>query len=389
LKKIFVLIFILGITCFASDFMKLSEFAAARTETKQDSSIWVANPVPDKSMEPDDVLEIDISYSFNWEPDSIGPDSITVAVTGDSVNSPVDRAYFNTFNNMLRIETKPEIYGHAYIEYTAHTSIGSATDKFLVRVEKRPNYSWKPFSTQYDILPENCFGRGDSTEWKAASVFDLGNIDYRLDCIEFGYGLGGRSDWKVVLFDGLPTDTLINGLSGTKEFNGEYSSFIENINGTISGQIAVVFSTSENFMAMEPAGVSDLTWIYTASSGWEHPEDISPDYSGSWYIRLFVLDPSGIEQVITTEKSPTLLQNYPNPFNNETVISWNLRNSGQVELNIFNSKGQLVKNLVNEAENKGKHSVVFNADGMQTGIYFYQLKINGKIENSAKMLYLK
>ncbi|OGE83024.1 MAG: hypothetical protein A2Y39_06970 [Candidatus Delongbacteria bacterium GWF2_40_14] len=340
-------------------------------------------------MEPDDVLEIDISYSFNWEPDSIDFDSVTVAVTGDSAYSPIEKAYFKTLNNMLRIETKLEIYGHAHIEYTAHTSVGSATDKFLVRVEKRPNYSWTPFSTQYDILPENCLGRGDSMLWKAASVFDLGNVDYRLDCIEFGYGLGGRSDWKIVLFNGLPTDSLVNGLSGSKDFNGGYSSFIENLNGIISGQVAVVFSTSENFMAMETAGISDLTWIYTAASGWEHPDDISADYSGSWYIRLYVLDPSGIEQVFTNEKSPVLLRNYPNPFNNETIISWMMPYVAQTELDIFNSKGQLVKNLVNEEKNKGTHSVVFNADGMQTGIYFYQLKINGKIENSAKMLYLK
>lgn len=386
MKKILILIFTLIITCSASDFMKLSEFRELKNEAKPDTAIWAVNPIPDQLMDLSEIRNIGISAIFDWTPDTIYFNSVSVSIISLSEISPIRSANMNSDGDSLRVITTADTYGHARIKLTVDSNFGIVSGEFLVRVEN-PDYYWNPVSTQYNLVSENCIGDGYS-EWKAASAFDLGNDVYDLNSIEFGYGMSGTADWAIVVFDSIPTADSI--LSGSKTVSGGYSNFIEGLNNSITGQIAVVFTSTANFMAMEPSGNSDLTWIYSESSGWEHPEDIAAYFAGAWYLRLLVHNTTtGIEEIITTEKSPTLMQNYPNPFNNQTVISWNLQNSGQVELNVFNSKGQLVKNLVNEAKNKGKHSVVFNADGMQTGIYFYQLKINGKIENTARMLYLK
>jgi hypothetical protein len=87
------------------------------------------------------------------------------------------------------------------------------------------------------------------------------------------------------------------------------------------------------------------------------------------------------------------LSNYPNPFNPETTISYTLPAKGQVCLEIFNSKGQLVKRLLNESQPKGKHSLTWNGkdnngNNVASGLYLCRITSTGKHE-SRKMLLLK
>ena len=84
-----------------------------------------------------------------------------------------------------------------------------------------------------------------------------------------------------------------------------------------------------------------------------------------------------------------LFQNYPNPFNNETVIAYSINSNSEVELNMFNIKGEFINRLVNEKKSAGRYSVIFKSDNLNSGIYYYQLKINGVIKDSRRMLYLK
>ena len=72
-------------------------------------------------------------------------------------------------------------------------------------------------------------------------------------------------------------------------------------------------------------------------------------------------------------------QNIPNPFNPSTTIKFNLANAQSVQLDIYNSKGQLVKNLTSDSYGAGPHSVVWNGDNnsgssVGSGIYFYVLQ---------------
>jgi hypothetical protein len=84
-----------------------------------------------------------------------------------------------------------------------------------------------------------------------------------------------------------------------------------------------------------------------------------------------------------------LEQNYPNPFNNQTQISYNIANQSHVELFVFNTKGEIVSVLVNSEKSKGKYSISFNADELNSGIYYYQLKIDGVLSSVKRMILLK
>ena len=88
------------------------------------------------------------------------------------------------------------------------------------------------------------------------------------------------------------------------------------------------------------------------------------------------------------------LSNYPNPFNPTTTIEFSIHNDSNIDLSIFNIKGQKIKTLANNDFTKGSHSVVWNGidelnDPVSSGVYLYKLKINDKTEAVKKCLLLK
>ncbi|HET6273144.1 MAG TPA: PKD domain-containing protein [Bacteroidota bacterium] len=74
--------------------------------------------------------------------------------------------------------------------------------------------------------------------------------------------------------------------------------------------------------------------------------------------------------------SPMLLQNYPNPFNPTTNLEFRVSASGSVSLRIFDVLGREVATLVNEEKPPGTYSVVWDAKGVASGVYFYRLEFN-------------
>jgi photosystem II stability/assembly factor-like uncharacterized protein len=84
----------------------------------------------------------------------------------------------------------------------------------------------------------------------------------------------------------------------------------------------------------------------------------------------------------------SLSQNYPNPFNPTTIIHYQLKTKGHVQLTIYDITGQEVKKLVNQNQNTGEYSVNFNAGNFASGIYIYRLKTDS-FEQSRKMILLR
>ena len=83
-----------------------------------------------------------------------------------------------------------------------------------------------------------------------------------------------------------------------------------------------------------------------------------------------------------------LYPNYPNPFNPETNIRFSLPEDQIVNLNIYNMTGQLVESLLNERRSAGIHSVHWNASGVASGVYLYQLQVGGR-SITQKMILMK
>ncbi len=77
-----------------------------------------------------------------------------------------------------------------------------------------------------------------------------------------------------------------------------------------------------------------------------------------------------------------LYPNYPNPFNPVTTIVYTVTTQGSalvpVELAVYNILGEKVRSLVNETQGNGTYSVLFNAAGLPSGVYFTQLTAGAK-----------
>lgn len=83
-----------------------------------------------------------------------------------------------------------------------------------------------------------------------------------------------------------------------------------------------------------------------------------------------------------------LYQNYPNPFNPETSIRFDLMESANVTLSIYNIAGQEVATLVNGTLSAGSHTVNFDGGNLTSGVYLYRLTA-GSFTAQKKMVLLK
>ncbi len=84
-----------------------------------------------------------------------------------------------------------------------------------------------------------------------------------------------------------------------------------------------------------------------------------------------------------------LKQNYPNPFNPSTTINFRLPSDERVVLKVYNSRGQLVKTLIDRNYSSGSHSVSWDGTNdrgksVASGVYIYRIKA-GKYSKSVKM----
>ncbi len=83
-----------------------------------------------------------------------------------------------------------------------------------------------------------------------------------------------------------------------------------------------------------------------------------------------------------------LYPNYPNPFNPVTRIKFVLSENELTTLRVYNLIGQEVSVLVNSKLEAGSYEVIFNAEKLASGIYFYTLQ-SGNFKQTKKMLLLK
>jgi hypothetical protein len=88
------------------------------------------------------------------------------------------------------------------------------------------------------------------------------------------------------------------------------------------------------------------------------------------------------ELVQNALSSFALYQNYPNPFNPSTTIQYQLPHSGDVEVNIYDIQGRLVRSLFNSNQQVGTHAIVWDSQGsggriVASGTYFCQILFNG------------
>ncbi len=98
----------------------------------------------------------------------------------------------------------------------------------------------------------------------------------------------------------------------------------------------------------------------------------------------------GVDKSTTLEvlTKGLLSQNYPNPFNLSSTIKYTLLRTDHVRIDVYDILGKHIQTLLDQTVLPGKYSLEWNAAGLQSGVYFLQLRTS-IISTTVKMLLLK
>lgn len=198
------------------------------------------------------------------------------------------------------------------------------------------------------------------TSWTAVA----GNLEENTD----GTGGGPSCRWASISnYGGSPTYFVATstGLYSTKSFNGMSTVWAQESTNGIGVSVCKMVKTRE---------VDGKVVVATHGSG--------------VYSANLPLANSVDEEDIIQPTEFELAQNYPNPFNPTTTINYSVPHSGIVSMNVYNIRGELIAELVNENKSVGKYSVRFDASNLASGTYIYKLK-NNKNQIVKKMLLIK
>jgi len=83
-----------------------------------------------------------------------------------------------------------------------------------------------------------------------------------------------------------------------------------------------------------------------------------------------------------------LYQNYPNPFNPSTTIKYDLAKETKVKLVVYDILGRVISTLVDEIQKSGSYQLIWNANRLASGVYFYRLQA-GNFVRTKKMILLQ
>jgi len=157
------------------------------------------------------------------------------------------------------------------------------------------------------------------------------------------------------------------------------------------------------------AGISSLIAATNTSQAQSYSYADSEVSPGTWYYWLQNLDVDGssnyygpVSVIFTADNNDntpiiplvtSLNRIYPNPFNPTTTISYGLAKAERVNIQIFNIKGQLVRNLLSESKQMGTYRAVWNGTDdrgnvQSSGVYFIKLTA-GTYSNTSKVMMLK
>jgi hypothetical protein len=192
-----------------------------------------------------------------------------------------------------------------------------------------------------------------------------------------------------------------SGGNSIRQFNGScrIGDGSENAGIIAAGENTVTYSTygETNGIHFSSSGQESGTFEWTAPS------------EGVGEVRLYIAGLQGgfggqnsALEIVSTEQAtgisddddlqaiPRLLSlgNHPNPFNSSTTITYISFEDSFVRVDVFDLLGRKVETLLEGRQSSGLHRLIWNADGMPSGVYFYILQMED-YDVAGKMMLLR
>ena len=139
-------------------------------------------------------------------------------------------------------------------------------------------------------------------------------------------------------------------------------------------------------MYLMKAGFSFYYKIYARDKGIIPTEKYSPD---TGYYKLdYTPEPLSVKKAFKSESINELENCFPNPANNSARFIFTVPFEAFINITLYNSLGQAVKEIVNNYMIPGVYTAIINCDLLPSGIYYYRLN-SGKYQIVKKMIILK
>lgn len=158
----------------------------------------------------------------------------------------------------------------------------------------------------------------------------------------------------------------------------------------------VVMEATVNFKVGTTTGTFPIGYAATKNTadmmGAINPEDV--DNASAWTDTsmnhmVTITGASAVDEKVSG--LPTefkLSQNYPNPFNPSTSFTYSMKQSGNVQIKLYDASGKEVRSLVEGYRTAGNYAVHINAADLASGIYYYRIITNNFVQTN-KMILLK
>jgi len=204
--------------------------------------------------------------------------------------------------------------------------------------------------------------------------FDLSNVNFVIEetiPVELLSFVAQRTDAGVELNWKTATETNNSGFTIERSRDEENFTQI----GFVSGRGTTTEITSYNYLDTE---IETGKYYYRLKQ---------TDFDGTFkYLNVVLVD-------VGLPKQFELSQNHPNPFNPTTTVKFQLPVDANVRIELFNSIGQKVSELLNSDLSGGVHEVTFEGSNLSSGIYYYTMNAVGKDGNNftstKKMILMK
>jgi hypothetical protein len=115
--------------------------------------------------------------------------------------------------------------------------------------------------------------------------------------------------------------------------------------------------------------------VYTATTAGDFTVTATVEGSSVTGTAQVHVTATSVEQVKIVPTEFALEQNYPNPFNPTTTIEYCVKEGSEVTLKIYDVRGQAVATLMQSTFFPGSYRIIFNAQHLPSGIYFYKIQM--------------